>query len=524
MSIIITQQLNLLKSIESKIFICTQELEKALITGKREKHIDKIEKLISEIDFFHHNNELNTLLNSMKKTISYVKKVNKKKSKKDEMQQYAKYTIDPKSPIIVNSKLRIKIASPTFQQLQDNSFNKTGAYIKPIARRSILKYKGPCTYCGAPNEYIYCTKENNFLCKCCDNRFTLNVRKHAELSVICPYCDHTCDMQKDKDNYLVYKCRFDNCPYFLNNKKLVKKGLGEHLKVDCKYYKLHYIYRYHKTNLNELYENDITVKNGLNIGKLHHSERVIGLVLTYVINYGLSYRKTSQILKDVHGVSISSSTIYRYVTNAANTMEHFVENFDYNLSSEIGADETYVKVKGKNKYVFFYSDINKKIITSYKIFNHRSSKECLISMFQTFRKFKDQKIPIDLSVTVDANPIYMYCQNYFKHHGINFDLRIVTGVANYDESSIKYRKGKQIQERLNRTYKSNYQGMNGYNSLEAANRYMVLFVTFFNFLRTHSSLNNRCPVELDFLNEHSLMNDKWISLINYSISNQVNLT
>ena len=61
--------------------------------------------------------------------------------------------------------------------------------------------------------------------------------------------------------------------------------------------------------------------------------------------------------------------------------------------------------------------------------------------------------------------------------------------------------------------------MDGYQTLTSANVYMVLYVTFFNFLRKHSSLNYNTPVQLEsFQDNNILMPDKWIHLINMSQS------
>ena len=516
MSNIITQQLSELKRLQSKIFIIVEQLEKASLISTNENELKTIEKLLLDVNLNFYNDNISLLLKSIKPIIKICNKVNKKYNKKEVMEQYAKYTVDPKEPIIIdrtNAPLPVQIS---YSEIQENSINETGNIISPIDRKKELEYKGECKFCGAPNEYIYSMGNGKFLCKCCTQRFSFNIRKHAELSVICPYCDRTCDQQKDKDIYFVYKCRHDDCPHFLKNKKLVKNGQADHLKVDSKYFKMHYIYRYHKTPISELSKSAIYSNNLFDTTKLHHSRRVVGMVLTYVINYGLSYRKVSLILKQMHGVTISPTTIYRYVTQVSSSIKYLVDNYDYDLSDDIGADETYVKVKGKNNYVFFYSDIKKKIITSYKIYNRRSSKECLESMFDTLRKYKHFNLPKKLSLTVDANPIYQYCQSYFKHHKIEFDLRIVTGVSNLDNSSILYRSGKQVQERLNRTYKSHYNGMNGYSNLNSANSYMVMFVAFFNFLRGHSSLGFKCPVELPIFEEQDLIQDKWMKLIDYS--------
>ena len=128
------------------------------------------------------------------------------------------------------------------------------------------------------------------------------------------------------------------------------------------------------------------------------------------------------------------------------------------------------------------------------------------------------KIPEDLLIITDANPIYNAAQIFLEMNGIKFNLQQVVGVSNKDEISKTYRPYKQIEERLNRTYKQNYYGTNGYQTLTSANVYMILYVTFFNFLRRHSSLDFKTPVEMAELNEVTLMPDKWVTLINLSKS------
>jgi len=61
---------------------------------------------------------------------------------------------------------------------------------------------------------------------------------------------------------------------------------------------------------------------------------------------------------------------------------------------------------------------------------------------------------------------------------IKFDLHQVISISNKDEISKRYRPYKQAEERLNRTYKQNYYGTNGYGTLRNANVYMALYVSF----------------------------------------------
>lgn len=98
-------------------------------------------------------------------------------------------------------------------------------------------------------------------------------------------------------------------------------------------------------------------------------------------------------------------------------------------------------------------------------------------------------------------------QVFFELNVIKFDLIQVIGLTNKDETAKECRPFKQIEERLNRTYKQNYYGTNGCNSLKCANSYMVLYVAYFNFLKRHSSLDYNTPVDDHLLDGSALMPD-----------------
>ena len=221
-------------------------------------------------------------------------------------------------------------------------------------------------------------------------------------------------------------------------------------------------------------------------------------------------------MKDLFGIEISHQTVMNYAEASASLLQNLTADYSYNLGNILCGDETYIKVLGKTKYVFFFSDPKSKVISSWKIYDHRDTKNAVESILMSINKYN--KIPEDLLIITDANPIYNAAQIFLEMNNIKFNLQQVVGVSNKDEISVKYRPYKQIEERLNRTYKQNYYGTNGYQTLTSANVYMILYVTFFNFLRRHSSLDFKTPVELDELKEIPLMPDKWIKLINMSKS------
>ena len=338
---------------------------------------------------------------------------------------------------------------------------------------------------------------------------------HDEITHHCPHCSLKLEIHHERNDYDVLRCSSDVCPFYLKNKKLVSQNQADHLKTHSNQYKLRYHFRLFDFNFSEIKANlPFTINTKVDLNKIHHSKYVVGLVLTYFINYGLSSRKTARILYEIHGIKISNQTVINYAEAMASITETLNQLYPYELSDTITFDETYVKVKGKSNYVFFGSDTAKKIITSYRIFDRRSSKNAVTTIYQTLNKYTT--LPNEMKIISDGNPIYNAAQIFFKMNEIDFDLYQVIGIKNNDDVSRKWRSYKQAEERLNRTFKQNYYGTNGYGSLRNANVYMSLYVTFFNFLRTHSSLNNETPIKLECLDSDNLMPNNWIKIAQYT--------
>jgi putative transposase len=280
-------------------------------------------------------------------------------------------------------------------------------------------------------------------------------------------------------------------------------------------YKLHYYYRVFDIDLASLKEVPHH-PSAVDLSRIRNPKYVLGLALTYHVNYGLSTRQTSSILWDVHRINLSHQTVANYASSAARVLKPYVDNFPYELSDTVSicGDETYVKVLGKKHYVFFIMDAIKKIITSYSIFLNRDGISAIKAVYSTLSKFS--KLPQKLLLIFDGNPIYILAQHFFAQHGINFDVKQVVGLTNKDEVSTECRWLKQIIERLNRTFKGVYKGKNGFNSFEHANEFMALFAAFFNFLRRHSSLDYNVPVKIPEVLDMPDMPSKWLKLLKLS--------
>ena len=390
--------------------------------------------------------------------------------------------------------------------------------IKPVKRRNgkqiTIDVKCPC--CNAPKDYLYDNTgmQNQFECKVCSHIFSIN-SKNDDIVLKCPHCRHQLDFRVSRNDFDVYVCRNQQCSYFLNNKASLTLSDKKKFKQNPTLFKLHYVYRKFNIDLPILHKDYRNfIKSPIDISRARYSQYIIGLCLTYHVNYGMSYRQTASLLRDVHEVYISYKTVENYCKSVSSIVHSLLEFYPYELSDTIAADETYIKINGKTNYIFFYFDSIKKIITSYRVFDKRDSLSYIKACYSTLSKY--DKLPDSLKVISDGNPIYNVAVQYWTEHGMPFKLYQVIGLTNQDDISKEYRSQKQIIERHNRTLKYYYRPKGGFTSLDNANNYMILFSTCFNFLRPNSSLEYNVPVQIPELKHCTNMPNKWTQLINLS--------
>lgn len=404
-----------------------------------------------------------------------------------------------------------------FDEAKEQYFKKHHKPVTPVRRhkgKSIPKDTS-CPRCGAGHEYQYDNngKGTQFLCKVCDFKFVPHKTFSQQVKHYCPHCDKTLEAIKERSNYTIYKCRNNQCSFYTSNKKSMTKEERKEFKKSPYKFKLHYITRVFDATLEELKNlSKRVLPSKVELSKIRNTQYVLGLTLTYYVNYGLSLRKTALILREVHDIRISHQTIANYAEAASHVLSPWLEDFQYDLTDYLCADETYIKVLGKKAYVFFVCDVKRKIITSYSSFMKRDSFSAIQTIFSTLKRY-GSTIPKTLNIVVDGNPIYKVAQQFFGQRRLFFKVTPVIGLSNDDPVSTKYRGAKQVIERLNRTFKYSYAVKNGFKDLESSNDFMCLFTTYFNFLRRHQSLGYKTPVKLESIDNITNMPQKWLKLL-----------
>jgi len=370
-----------------------------------------------------------------------------------------------------------------YQVLLNEFHEKHGKPLKPVQRHKNAKVHVPshlnCPKCGAPSDFLYANNgEGQYQCKVCACLFSEKNRYLKETILRCPHCSKTLEKIKERNDFDVFKCKNNQCPYYQKKKKGVSKKEKKQFKKDPQAFKMHYIFRQFKIDFKPLSKESPELPK-VDLSRLYVNPHTLGLILTYHVNYGLSARSTAAIMNDIHGVSISHQSILNYENSVALLMKPFIDHYPYELSNQFCGDETYIRVGGRWNYLFFFFDTVKKIILSYPVSPNRDTKTAILAIDEVLRKIKE--IPEDLTFVVDGNPIYLLAQHFFAQHGIHFDVKQVIGLTNEDPVSTEYRPLKQIIERLNRTFKGNYKATYGFGSEKGSVSYVTLFVAYLTF-------------------------------------------
>ena len=302
-----------------------------------------------------------------------------------------------------------------------------GYVITPVKRRSICDIPDDfvCPYCNAPKDYLYKNNgsHNQVLCKVCGRTTYSDARDFSDKIILrCPHCSHALAHKKDRKHFIIHKCVNPKCSYYLHNlKKVDKKHINEPFGKNK--YKLHYIYREFTV---DFFKMDISSlpKNSSSLKFTKHSSYIMSLCLTMHVNLGLSLRKTAQALKDLYNINISHQQVANYARTAALVIKPFVDNYDYEPSNTMTADETYIKVRGVKGYVWFIMDAVKRSILGYQVSDNRSVGPCILAMRMALRNFKE-KLPQGFKFIADGYSAYpLAAQQFFIKYGKRFKFDI----------------------------------------------------------------------------------------------------
>lgn len=440
---------------------------------------------------------------------------------KDDFKQkhpnYRNFFIDPNPPL---TTLPQQLPRLNWKELLDKYQKEKGKPLQPVNPRNSdtkVPKDSTCKVCSAPAEYLYFNdgkKRRKLKCKLCSSVFPLHPRNKSKY--FCPYCNHSLELWKQRKDVSIYKCRYDKCPHFLSNKAKLKSAEKLLAVLYPSHFKLRYQFReYHFTKDQLKLKHSAPKQTPFNIFNIRNSLHTICVVLTFHISLGISARKTAFILRNVFSVPISYQTVLNYTQIAAQLCHKFNLTYKGDVDDVQAGDEAFIKILGKKNFVFFFISSKSRKITAYHIDTHRDVLPAIIAMNEAIRTAKDDQ---QLTFITDGLPSYAAAVHFLNQlYCSSLTHKKVIGLQNLDSESEEFRPFKQIIERLIRTYRFHTRAAHGFNCKDGAIALTVLFVTHYNFLRPHSSLNYSVPVPLDFLNNIPTLQGKWANVLHKAI-------
>jgi|TARA_Y100000294_G_scaffold42566_1_gene38882 transposase-like protein len=350
-------------------------------------------------------------------------------------------------------------------------------------------------------------------CKVCSALSQIDPRHCNKAKFLCPHCQHPLFLWKQRKDVSIYKCDYDKCAHFETNKNKLNRLEKALRRTKSSQFKLRYQFReYHFTQEQLTHSAPKKLSLSSSIFNIRNSLNTLCLALTFHISLGISARKTAFILINVFGIRASYQTILNYTQQAAYYCHNFNLKYKGPVDNTQSGDETYIKIAGKNAYTFFFISPERRKISAYHIDDSRDTLPATIAMKEAIRT-ADTNQPA--TFVTDGNPSYPAGIHFLnmtrKDHPIA--LKKVIGLQNLDSESEKFRPFKQLIERLNRTYKFHIKAANGFNSKNGAVALTALFVTYYNFMRPHSTLKYSVPIPIKALHNISTLQGKWAKIL-----------
>jgi transposase-like protein len=144
-------------------------------------------------------------------------------------------------------------------------------------------------------------------------------------------------------------------------------------------------------------------KDSSSLFKIYNSLNILCLALTFHLSLGISARKTAFILRNVFNLPISYQTILNYTEMVTPYCHRFNLAYKGEVDHIQAGDEAYIKVRGKNNFVFFLISSKSRKITSYHTAGTRDTLPAVIAINEAIRTAKPEQ---EMVLITDGNPSY----------------------------------------------------------------------------------------------------------------------
>ena len=322
-----------------------------------------------------------------------------------------------------------------------------------------------CPRCFSNNLYRFGKDKDGFQkfqCKCCKRQWapesSAKPRSNYNKYPPCPRCGKATFLHHDYQLYSYFTCSDKRCNHHFSVPKLVEIPNTSSSHIDLEKF---------------------TIK------RMRHPFHIVFTALTLYFFDNSTLRKISQHLELVCEVKVSHVTVSnwckRFAPALLNAASPYKKQLSLSESDEWHFDETYIKINGKDYYVWFALDFETRVILDFHISEYRDSTAAHIllnSCNEQFGKPRD-------AVVMDRYYAYREPVKRFFPNTDFIQVESFDDIINNNPI-----------EAFNGQFKAWYKPKRGFKSFDSANLLISLFVFFYNFVRPHSSLNNLAPAQV----------------------------
>jgi transposase-like protein len=222
---------------------------------------------------------------------------------------------------------------------------------------------------------------------------------------------------------------------------------------------------------------------------------------------GLSLRQIVQHLEASYRVKISYGTIYYWIKKYVDLVSQYIGGLNTNLSGRMHADETVLKVRGRDLLLWSLLDSETRFLVATHISQKRGEDDAssLLKKAKIVNKGKVTEIVTDGLASYDG-AIRNQLGSDPEHPVIHLQGPLCIGLNNK-------------MERLNGSIKARTKTMAGLYSEESALRFTNGFKIYYNFMNSHSALFDMTPAMAAGMEREKC---NWLDLIIKSKKNKGN--
>ena len=232
--------------------------------------------------------------------------------------------------------------------------------------------------------------------------------------------------------------------------------------------------------------------------KMKHTANVITVALDLFFK-GLSLSKIMDHLQQFHDTHVSDTTVYRWILKYIILMSRHLDGVKPQLSERWHADETCLKVSGKNEYMWSMLDSKTRFLIATQVTTRRGGKEAKRIVRQSFHRTGNQ-------------PRIWITDGLSSYKQVASGMRKNSKMVHISGRKFADKGNNNLIERFHGTVKERTKVMRGFRNDKTASLFAKGYRIYYNFVRPHKTLKGKTPAEAAGLPRPRTKN-RWLAFI-----------